>query len=797
MWNPRARLMAAIEPLEQRMLLTSIVVNTIADSTDAPGSTVISLRDAINIANKSTTATAITFSPTVFASAKTIVLNGNNLELSGTKPISITGPAAGVTVNGNQGSNDFQIDKQATASLSGMTLTGGNNDENGGGIENDGALTLSSVTLTGNHAAEVFGSGGGIQNNGTATLISCNISGNTGDYYGAGGGIDNNGTMTVTDCTISGNASGHSGDGGGINSAGPITLTGCTISGNTGGANGGGGCIELLNVATLTNCTIAANTDVGAGINFYAPPGTLLTVNDCTVSGNTAGGIVNYVLADPNGGANSLGGECDVANTIIAGNTAANDPDTNGAFKSLGFNLIGDVGDSTGWKSTDRTGTGATPLNADLGPLADNGGPTPTMLPLSGSPAIDHGSNALIPKGITTDQRGFARVVNGTVDIGAVELQNKSVISGSVFDDANGNARLDVGEDGLALWKVYLDLNNDGKLDAGDASRTTNIFGYFEFAGLKAGTYTLRIVPITGLATTTPAVGSFAIKLTDAQTSANNLFGERAIAPATASISGTVFKDSNGDGTRQSAEPGLSGWTVFADLNDNGKLDAGEPSAKTTSGGHYAINGLEPGGYTIRVVAQTRFKQTTPSVATQTIVATGQAGTGPLFGEVRVGPFSGTPAAFGRIQAENFDLGGQNTGYFNPGNTNRGGRYRPGEGVGIGAIPAADGGGFFVGWTLPGERLNYTVAVGTTAAYTLNFRVASQTKGGTFHLNVDGKNVTGELSIPATGDWNTYTIVSKAGVNLTAGTHVLQLVIDSAGPGTGVAGNFDWFEAVE
>jgi hypothetical protein len=162
----------------------------------------------------------------------------------------------------------------------------------------------------------------------------------------------------------------------------------------------------------------------------------------------------------------------------------------------------------------------------------------------------------------------------------------------------------------------------------------------------------------------------------------------------------------------------------------------------------------------------------------------------------KAGPFSGTPAPFGRIQAENFDDGGQGVGYYNPGNINRGGLYRPTEGVGIGAIPSADGGGYFVGWTLPGEHLNYSVTVAVTGTYTLNFRVSSQPKGGTFHLNVDGKNVTGELSIPSTGDWNAYTIVSKAGVKLIAGTHVLELVIDSHGTGTGVAGNFDWFEAV-
>jgi hypothetical protein len=59
-----------------------------------------------------------------------------------------------------------------------------------------------------------------------------------------------------------------------------------------------------------------------------------------------------------------------------------------------------------------------------LGPLADNGGPTLTHAPQSGSPAINAGDNATVTaNNLTTDQRGFARISGGTVDIGAVEIQ--------------------------------------------------------------------------------------------------------------------------------------------------------------------------------------------------------------------------------------------------------------------------------------------------------------------------------------------------------------------------------------
>ena len=73
---------------------------------------------------------------------------------------------------------------------------------------------------------------------------------------------------------------------------------------------------------------------------------------------------------------------------------------------------------------TPPTSLAATPHQFDprLGPLADNGGPTLTVLPLPGSRAINHGSVSVVPAGITTDQRGLPRISRGAVDIEAVEV---------------------------------------------------------------------------------------------------------------------------------------------------------------------------------------------------------------------------------------------------------------------------------------------------------------------------------------------------------------------------------------
>ena len=96
---------AAIEFLESRTLLTSVVVNTISDT--ATGTGVVTLADAVKTANSSSTPTTITFSPTVFAKSQTITLNGVALELSNTKEsTTITGPSVRVTISGNKKSRE-------------------------------------------------------------------------------------------------------------------------------------------------------------------------------------------------------------------------------------------------------------------------------------------------------------------------------------------------------------------------------------------------------------------------------------------------------------------------------------------------------------------------------------------------------------------------------------------------------------------------------------------------------------------------------------------------------------------
>ena len=269
---------------------------------------------------------------------------------------------------------------------------GGGSSYVGGAIDNGENLTLTNVTISGNTSD----SGGGIYNSGSLTLTDSSISGNVASNYG--GGIYNDGSLTLINSTISGNTSFQ---GGGIYNADSLTLINSTISGNT--SNYGGG-IYNTGALSVTNTTISDNSAVSGGGIF-------------TITGGLNGG-----------------NPANLANTIVAGNTATDlTADVNGAVTGSN-NLIGDGTGMTGLTNNDaghnQVGNSGSPIDPKLGPLADNGGPTQTMALLAGSPAIDAGDNDLARDAngfsLITDQRGvgFSRIENGTVDIGTFEVES-------------------------------------------------------------------------------------------------------------------------------------------------------------------------------------------------------------------------------------------------------------------------------------------------------------------------------------------------------------------------------------
>lgn len=102
------------------------------------------------------------------------------------------------------------------------------------------------------------------------------------------------------------------------------------------------------------------------------------------------------------------------------------------------------------------------------------------------------------------------------------------LITGAVFNDANGNAKRDAAETGLSGWTVFLDANNNGKLEASETRVTTNSGGNFSF-NVAAGTYVVRVTPRNGYLGTTPSSGFYKLTLSAGSTSAVLLFGRRLI----------------------------------------------------------------------------------------------------------------------------------------------------------------------------------------------------------------------------------------------------------------------------
>jgi hypothetical protein len=231
----------------------ALVVNTTIDGVGSPAGE-LSLRQAVNLADVLGAAAAISFDPTAFAAHQTIALTGGPLELSDTGGLqTITGPAAGLTLDAGGQSRVFQVDGGVNASLSGLTLTGGSTGSLGGGLVDYGTATLTACTITGNSAG-LLGGGVAVYLGATATLTGCTISGNS----AYDGGLLTGGTTTLTACTISGNSAGH---GGGLdNIVGTATLTACTIGGNSACLSGGG-----TLTFTGTGGTITISGESGAG----------------------------------------------------------------------------------------------------------------------------------------------------------------------------------------------------------------------------------------------------------------------------------------------------------------------------------------------------------------------------------------------------------------------------------------------------------------------------------------------------------------------------------------------------
>jgi hypothetical protein len=145
------------------------------------------------------------------------------------------------------------------------------------------------------------------------------------------------------------------------------------------------------------------------------------------------------------------------------------------------------------------------------------------------------------------------------------------------------------------------------------------------------------------------------------------------------------------------------------------------------------------------------------------------------------GPYGGTAAAVpGTVQAANYDTGGQGTGYSVTSVNGSANSYRS-DGVDLEAC-SDTGCGDDIGWTGTGQWFRYTVNVATARTYTVTLRLSSPSGvSDALHIaSSSGANLSGAVSAPDTGGWQTYA-TATASVALPAGKQTLTIYQDNGG----------------
>lgn len=290
-----------------------------------------------------------------------------------------------ITFDGGNSSGFFQVFFSANAALKGLTLQHGVYTGGVRAIENIGTLLLDRVRVISNSSTR-----GPVLSSGTLRVRRSTFSGNVANSAtdGNGGAIENSfGDLDVRDSTFNGNSAAHY-----------------------------GGAIYSHSVSSITNSTFTANTGSGGGGAIYQDSDGASTLTFATIVGNTApfgAGVYN------DGGGNST---LTIAKSIFSGNSTGN---CDGVLETGGYNLSNDT-------HCGSVFTGPGDLNSQtlsMGALANNGGPTLTMMPQAGNPAIDHIPHASCIEHY--DQRGYARTpatlpASSNCDSGAVEVNGSN-----------------------------------------------------------------------------------------------------------------------------------------------------------------------------------------------------------------------------------------------------------------------------------------------------------------------------------------------------------------------------------
>jgi protocatechuate 3,4-dioxygenase beta subunit/uncharacterized protein (DUF2141 family) len=185
------------------------------------------------------------------------------------------------------------------------------------------------------------------------------------------------------------------------------------------------------------------------------------------------------------------------------------------------------------------------------------------------------------------------------------------VISGYKWNDTSGDGYWNATEPRIGNWNITLYRWNGTDWEL-EAQTSTDDSGYYEFAGLEPGNYSVVEELPDGWTRTHPLNGYYNFTVTSGFNSTNNNFGNQPPAPPEITISGFKFHDRNANGIRELDEEGLKGWTIKLYKSKNGNWDMVNTTS-TDEAGEYIFTVTGSGTYKICEIPQPGWINSTPT----------------------------------------------------------------------------------------------------------------------------------------------------------------------------------------
>ncbi len=220
----------------------------------------------------------------------------------------------------------------------------------------------------------------------------------------------------------------------------------------------------------------------------------------------------------------------------------------------------------------------------------------------------------------------YSKYSSGKVHVGA----NPTVtLSGSVYLDSNGNRVRDVGETGLKGWRIFADADADGVLDPSETVALTDETGAYLLTVESRQSYQITVEVAAGFAVTQPNPANYSSYPVDTLPGAPMTSLDFGMFQS-GMVSGILYLDRNGNGSRDAEDTPMPGIPVLLDVNGNGAADAGELSVVSAVDGSYRFTGVAAGAYTVVPLLEANY-------STQTRLVT--VGSGGVFGSVDLGSY--------------------------------------------------------------------------------------------------------------------------------------------------------------